>query len=76
VEEYSGRYTDALRVLALAAKVWESFHDERLDELARNMERRAELFEQLRRKKEAVWLRERIAELAVPASKIETAGTI
>jgi tetratricopeptide (TPR) repeat protein len=63
VEECSGRYNDAVKELALAGKVWEAMRPERTPELIRNLERRAELLEQLRRKGEAIHLGEKIATL-------------
>jgi tetratricopeptide (TPR) repeat protein len=63
VEECSGRYTDAVKELALAGKVWEGMRPERTPELIRNMERRAELLDQLRKKGESSYLREKIATL-------------
>ena len=63
VEEFSGRFRDAVRELDRAGKVWESL-PEKTAELAANLEYRAELLEQLRRKPEAMWLRERAASLA------------
>jgi hypothetical protein len=63
VEECSGRYTDAVKELALAGKVWEGMRPERTPELIRNMERRAELLDQLRKKNEVSYLREKIASL-------------
>jgi tetratricopeptide (TPR) repeat protein len=63
VEECSGRYLEAVAELARAAKIWELCGDERRTELAENMEHRAELLEQLRKRSEASWLRERAAEL-------------
>jgi tetratricopeptide (TPR) repeat protein len=62
VEELSGRFHDAVRELDRAGKVWEN-HPERTAELAANLEYRAELLDQLRRKREAAWLRERAAGL-------------
>jgi tetratricopeptide (TPR) repeat protein len=61
IEEYSGRYTDALAELARAAKIWESCGQERTAELVTNMEYRASLFDQMKRKDSANWLRERAA---------------
>ena len=58
IEEFSGRYTDALSELARAAKVWESCGAERTAELATNMEYRASLLDQLKKKDSANWLRE------------------
>jgi tetratricopeptide (TPR) repeat protein len=74
VEECSGRYHDALKNLALAGKIWESLTPERAAELKRNLEHRAGLLDQLRRKKEAAWLRRQVAELAAPPPVSETAG--
>lgn len=53
VDECSGRYNDAVRELAAAGKIWEKMRPERTRELMRNIERRAELLEQLRKKGEA-----------------------
>lgn len=60
VEECSGRYNDAVKEFALAGKVWEGMRPERTPELIRNMERRAELLDQLRKRGEASYLREKI----------------
>ena len=62
VEEFSGRFHDAVRELDRAGKVWEKCPG-RNAELAANLEYRAELLDQLRRKREAAWLRERAATL-------------
>jgi tetratricopeptide (TPR) repeat protein len=61
IEECSGRYTDALAELASAAKVWESCGQGRAAELATNMEYRASLLDQMKRKDSANWLREKAA---------------
>jgi tetratricopeptide (TPR) repeat protein len=61
IEECSGRYADALAELACAAKVWESCGRERTAELATNMEYRATLLDQMKRKDSANWLREKAA---------------
>ncbi len=63
VEELSGRFHDAVRELDRAGKVWEK-SPERSMELAANLEYRAELLDQLRKRKEATWLREQAARLA------------
>ncbi len=63
VEEYSGRYLEAIAELARAGKAWEGCGAERTLELAANMEHRAELLDQIRKKGEASWLREKAAEL-------------
>jgi tetratricopeptide (TPR) repeat protein len=61
VEECSGRFNDAVNEFALAGKVWEAMRPERTPELLRNMERRVELLDQLRKKGEASYLREKIS---------------
>ena len=74
VEEYSGRYVDALKQLEKAAIAWDALKPERLPELIRNMEHRAELLEMLRKKTEATWMREKIAALTAPL-KVEPTVT-
>jgi tetratricopeptide (TPR) repeat protein len=59
VEENSGRHFSALRELEQAAKVWEKCGQERIRELVRNLEYRADLLDLLRKHREAGWLRER-----------------
>jgi len=63
VEELSGRFHDAVRELDRAGEVWEKCGNRNV-ELAANFEYRAELLDQLRRKREAAWLRERAATLS------------
>jgi len=58
IEEASGRIPDAVAELAKAAKIWESCGPERSGELATNMEYRADLLDQMKRKDSAKWLRE------------------
>ena len=58
----SGRFRDALVELERAAKAWETCGPERAAELATNMEYRAALLDQLKRKDSANWLREKAAE--------------
>lgn len=67
VEEYSGRFKDALVELERAAKAWESCGPERSAELATNMEYRATLLDQMKRKDSANWLREKAAEARAAA---------
>lgn len=71
VEECSGRYQEAINSLALAGKAWEKCGAGRVHELAENLKHRADLLDQLRKKSEASWLREKAAELdetaAVPS---------
>jgi len=75
VEEYSGRYTDAIKELQLAAKVWDRLLPERLAELLRCLEHRADLLVLLRRNDEATRLRERIAILTPQlAGEVATLG--
>jgi bifunctional pyridoxal-dependent enzyme with beta-cystathionase and maltose regulon repressor activities len=62
IEEYSGRFRDALAELERASKVWEVCGSERAEELAVNMEYRADLLDQMKRKDSANWLREKAAE--------------
>lgn len=52
---------DAVKYLAPAGKVWESLIPERAAELKRNLEHRAGLLDQLRKKEEAARLRQRVA---------------
>jgi tetratricopeptide (TPR) repeat protein len=61
IDEYSGRYNDALTELARAAKIWESCGPERTGELVTNMEYRASLLDQMKKKDSANWLREKAA---------------
>jgi hypothetical protein len=76
VEEISGRYDSAIRELENAGKAWERCGSERVPELIRNLEYRADLLDQLRKKREAAWLRERAAGLAESRSGgSEAAGT-
>ncbi len=63
IDESSGRYNDAVKELAAAGKVWEQMRPHRTDELIRNLERRAELLEMLRKRGEVAYLREKIARL-------------
>jgi tetratricopeptide (TPR) repeat protein len=63
IEECSGRFPEAVAQLALAGKVWEVLGDSYLMELVQNLEHRAEMLEQLRKRSEANWLRERAATL-------------
>jgi len=71
VEECSGRYPEAVSELARAGKVWETCG--RLTELAVNLEHRAELLDELRKRSEASWLREKAARLS--ASNAKAAAT-
>ncbi len=71
IDETSGRFNDALVELAKAAKVWEACGPERSTELAVNMEYRADLLEQLRKKDSAKWLREKAAEIRAEIAALE-----
>ena len=68
VEEYSGRFRDALAELERAAKAWETCGPERASELATNMEYRATLLDQMKKKDSANWLREKAAEARAPSA--------
>jgi tetratricopeptide (TPR) repeat protein len=58
IEERSGRFHGALKELESAAKVWEKCGSARQTEVIRNLHYRADILEQLRKLKEASWLRE------------------
>jgi tetratricopeptide (TPR) repeat protein len=73
VEEYSGRYVEAVAALARAGKVWESCGAGRMGELTDNLQHRAELLDQLRKKSEAAWLREKAAELVNGSARAHSA---
>ncbi len=68
IEERSGRFHGAIKELELAAKVWEKCGPSRDLELIRNLNYRADLLEQLRKSKEASWLRETVAALEAEMS--------
>jgi len=67
VEECSGRYPDAVKELERAGKAWDALRPERLPDLIRNMEHRADILDMLRKKGEASWMREKISHLVPPA---------
>jgi tetratricopeptide (TPR) repeat protein len=69
VEECLGRYPEALAEMARACKVWESCGPERTMERAENVKHRAGLLDQLRKRNEAAWLREKADELMAPAAE-------
>lgn len=71
LEERSGRYFDAVRELEKAGTAWRK--SGRIAELVHNMEYRADLLEQLRKTKEASWLREQ-ASLLISESAAAMAG--
>jgi predicted DNA-binding protein YlxM (UPF0122 family) len=73
IEENTGHYREAIRELSQAGKVWESVQSEHAVELIRNMEHRAELFDQLHQEREAVFLREKVTALK-QAAKWATAS--
>jgi tetratricopeptide (TPR) repeat protein len=68
IEERSGRFKDALADLERGSKAWESCGPERVEELARNLEYRADLLDQMKRKDSANWLREKAAEARAKAA--------
>jgi tetratricopeptide (TPR) repeat protein len=61
IEQISGRYLSALAELERAGKIWQTCGPAKAQELANNLEYRAELLEELRRKDSANWLREQAA---------------
>ena len=63
VEENTGHYREAIRELSQAGKVWESIQIDHTEELIRNMEHRADLFDQLHQDKDAAFLREKVVAL-------------
>lgn len=67
IEERGGRFHEAIKALEHAGKVWEKCG--RTSELIRNLTYRADLLDQLRKHREAAWLRERATalELELPA---------
>jgi tetratricopeptide (TPR) repeat protein len=71
-EEALGHYSDAVRELANAGKAWAKCKN-RNAELVVNMNYRADLLDQLKRKKEAEWLREQVAELEAEAAQKDAA---
>jgi tetratricopeptide (TPR) repeat protein len=73
VEECSGRYPEAIAELAKAGKIWELLGEDRVPQLVENLEHRAELLDELRKKGEASWLREKVAALTQASAKAHTA---
>ena len=67
VEEREGRVSFALDELEKAAKVWETCTPSRLEDLARNLELRAELSEHLRLRVEANHLRKQARHIVAAA---------
>jgi tetratricopeptide (TPR) repeat protein len=63
VEELSGHLKSAISELDRAATIWESSGHQHRTDLARNMEKRAELYTYLKEPSEARWLREGSAKL-------------
>ena len=63
LEETLGNYNIAVQELEKAGNAWEKCGPSRAAELLNNLDYRASLLEQLRRTKDAVWLRERMAEI-------------
>jgi tetratricopeptide (TPR) repeat protein len=64
VEEASGRYALALKELEAAAKAWEKCGSERTVELMRNMEYRVGLLVDMKKMREAGYLREKVEAMA------------
>jgi tetratricopeptide (TPR) repeat protein len=68
VEELSGHLRSAITELGRAAKIWEAGGPQHRTELARNMDKRAELHTLLQETDEAQWLREGVAKLSGQAA--------
>lgn len=75
IEERAGRFHGADRELDLAAKVWSKCGPERRAEVARTLNYRADILDQLRRNREAVWLREAAASIEAELLGV-AAGTL
>jgi hypothetical protein len=67
VEEREGRVSFALDELGKATKIWEKCDPPQLEELARNLELRAELSDQLRQRVEANHLRKQARHILAAA---------
>jgi len=63
VEENLGHFSLAVDAMEKAGGAWERCQPTRTTELIRNLEYRADLLDQLRRPKDAEWLRQKITEL-------------
>ena len=74
VEEQDGRISFALDELGKATEVWETCDPPQLEDLARNLELRAELSEQLRLHVDANHLRKRARHIAAAAEDQATAA--
>jgi len=72
LEERSGRFFDAVRNLESAGTAWRKCG--RFAELIHNMEYRADLLDQLRKTREANWLREQAAALAQETGALAHTG--
>jgi len=75
VEEREGRVSFALDELEKAAQVWEKCNPPQLEELARNLELRGELSEQLRLRVEANHLRKQARHVLAAAQDNAAAGS-
>jgi tetratricopeptide (TPR) repeat protein len=75
VEEREGRVSFALDELAKATKVWEKCNPPQLEDLARNLELRAELSEQLRLRVDANHLRKQARHILAAAEDQAAAET-
>lgn len=74
VEEREGRMSFALDEMEKAARIWEKCNPPRLEDLARNLELRAELSDHLRLRVEANLLRKQARHMAA-AAQDQAAGT-
>jgi tetratricopeptide (TPR) repeat protein len=74
IEERTGRFHGADRELEFAAKVWDKCGPSRHPEMVRTLNYRADILDQLRRNREAVWLREAAATLEAELLGVGTSG--
>ncbi len=74
VEEQEGRVSFALAELEKATKIWEKCDPPRLEDLARNLELRAELSDQLRLRVDAEHLRKRARHMLAAAEDLAGSG--
>jgi tetratricopeptide (TPR) repeat protein len=68
LEEHRGQYRGALEELELAAKVWATLGKSRASELVRNLQYRADLLEELGRRREASMLQAKATEIEMGQS--------
>jgi len=65
IEEARGQYPEALHELERAARVWETLPGQDYSNIARNLQCRAQLLDRMRLPRDAAFLREKLAALAL-----------